>query len=111
MSPQSDIGNAAQTRLIADTVAEAAIMKFAAEHPEIRKDSGFTAFQKWMFATAGALVVASILWVVSTVNQMQLTLTRLDERIASGGVKDARVDDLDRRVTKLETYHNGDDGK
>ena len=38
----TDTGNAAQTRIVAEQVAEAAIVKFAAEHPEIRKDAGFS---------------------------------------------------------------------
>lgn len=101
----TDTGNSAQVRVIADQVADAAITRFAAEHPEISKDSGFSNFQKGVVGVAVTLLVSAILWLVSTVNQMQLTLARLDERIASGGVKDARVDDLERRVTTLEGYH------
>lgn len=98
----TDTGNAAQTRIIAEQVAEAAVVRFAAEHPEIRKDSGFSNFQKGVVGVAVTLLVSAILWLVSTVNQMQLTLARLDERIASGVVKDSRFDDLERRVTTLE---------
>ncbi len=96
-----DTGNAAQTRVIAEQVADVAITKFAATHPEMGKD-GFSNFQKGVVGIATTLLVAAILWLVSTVNQMQLTLARLDERIAGGSVKDSRVDDLDRRVTALE---------
>lgn len=98
----TDTGNAAQTRIIAEQVAEAAVVRFAADHPEIRKDSGFSNFQKGVVGVAVTLLVSAILWLVSTVNQMQLTLARLDERIASGVVKDSRFDDLERRVTTLE---------
>lgn len=103
----TDTGNAAQTRMVAEQVAEAAIVKFAAEHPEIRKDAGFSNFQKGVVGVAVTLLVSAILWLVTTVNQMQLTLARLDERIASGGVKDARVDDLERRVGVLEAKQGG----
>lgn len=104
-------GDAAQTRIIAEQVAEAAVVKFAAEHPEIRSDSGFTNFQKGVVGVGVTLLVSAVLWLVSTVNQMQLTLARLDERIASGAVKDVRVDDLERRVTALEGYHRGGGGQ
>lgn len=87
----TDTGNAAQTRVIAEQVADVAITKFAAEHPELRSDSGFSNFQKGVVAIATTLLVAAILWLVSTVNQMQLTLARLDERIAGGSVKDTAV--------------------
>lgn len=104
----TDSGNTSQVRVIADQVADAAITRFAAEHPEIRKDSGFSNFQKGVVGIATTLLVAAILWLVSTVNQMQLTLARLDERIAGGSVRDSRVDDLDRRVSALESDHKGD---
>lgn len=106
-----DTGNAAQTRIIAEQVAEAAVIKFAAEHPEIRKDSGFSNFQKLLATTVASLMAIALVWIMSTLNSMQVTVARLDERIASGGVKDARVDDLERRVTSLEGYHKQGGGQ
>ena len=103
------MGSAAQVRIIADQVAEAAITKFYAEHPP---KAELPSPLKWagiimagVFTTGlGAMAV----WLVSTVSDMQVTLARLDERMASGAVKDSRYEELDRRVTTLETFHRGD---
>jgi len=66
---------------------------------------------KWVVGAVSALGLAAIIgggsWLVSSVSEMQVTLARMDERMASGSVKDARVDDLDRRVRQLESYHLG----
>lgn len=104
----TDTGNSAQTRIVAEQVAEAAIVKFAAEHPEFRK-AQVPEMLKWAGGVVGALLTASIMalafWIVTSISEMQTTLIRLDERIGSGAVKDARFDDLERRVTSLEGYH------
>lgn len=107
MSDDSDLGNTVQSRVMATQIARAAIAEYVLEHPQTRKDSGFSNFQKGVVGVATTLLIAAILWLVSTVNQMQLTLVRLDERIAGGSVKDNRYEDLDRRVTTLEGYHKG----
>ncbi|OYZ07654.1 MAG: hypothetical protein B7Y36_19050 [Novosphingobium sp. 28-62-57] len=102
----TDTGNAAQTRLIAEQVAKAAVSEFVAEHPELRPPPETPALVKWVVGAVAALGSASIIgsafWLVGTVNSMRETLTRLDERIQNGAVKDGRYDDLDRRVTALE---------
>lgn len=103
-------GNAAQTRVIAEAVAEATITRFVAEHPEVRTPEVHP-LVKWLVgaiaAFGSAAIVGSAFWLVGTVNEMRDTLTRLDERIQNGAVKDGRFDDLDRRVTTLEGYHRG----
>lgn len=105
-------GNAAQTRVIAEQVADATISRFAATHPEL-KPPEIHPLVKWLVGAIAAFGSAAIIgsgwWLVGTVNSMRDTLTRLDERIANGAVKDGRVDDLDRRVTALEAYRG--DGK
>jgi len=101
-------GSAAQVRLISEQVAEAVITKFVAEHP---LKTEIPAPLKWAGAivatifTGGAL--ALVFWLVSSVSQMQVTLARMDERMASGSVKDSRFEELDRRITTLEGYHRG----
>lgn len=110
--PTSDLGNSAQVRVVADQVAEAAISKFVAEHPEIRK-AEIPPPLKWAGAILAALfttgVAGTAFWLVSSVSEMQVTLARMDERQASAGAKqDDRFTDLDRRVTRLESYHSGD---
>lgn len=103
-------GNEAQTRLIADTVAEATIMKFVSQHPELN-EAKIPAPLKWAGAiiaglfTAGTATLA--FWLVSTVSEMQVTLARMDERMVSGNIKDSRYDEIERRVVNLERYHQG----
>ncbi len=104
------LGDGAQTRLIAEQVAEAVIMKYESEHPR-PKEAEIPSPLKWAAAiiaglfTAGTAALA--FWLVSSVSEMQVTLARMDERMTTGSVKDSRVDDLDRRVVKLESYHTG----
>ncbi len=108
----TDTGNAAQTRAIADVVAEATIMKFTSEHPEYRKEAETPPLVKWVVGAIAAFGSAAIIglgfWLVTTVSSMQVTLARLDERMAGGSVKDSRVDDLDRRVAALELVRRED---
>lgn len=103
-------GDAAQTRIIADQVAEATITRFVAEHPELRSVD-IPPPLKWAAAIVAGLftagVAAGVFWLVSSVSEMQVTLARMDERMASGSIKDGRVDELDRRVTSLERFHQG----
>lgn len=117
MMPES-LGDTAQIRAIIDQVgegaAEIAISKFVAQHPELRQGSVTAEIPsplKWAGAIVAALFTAGTatlaFWLVSTVSEMQVTLARMDERMASGTVKDARFDEIDRRVTELEGYHKG----
>lgn len=46
---------------------------------------------------------AGLFWLVTTVSQMQVTLARMDERMASwNSSQESRYVDLERRVSKLE---------
>ena len=113
------LGDAAQLRMIADQIgesaAEIAISKFVAQHPELRQASVTAEIPsplKWAGAILAALFTAGTatlaFWLFTTVSEMQVTLARMDERMASGSVKDQRFDELDRRVTTLETYHKAE---
>lgn len=110
----TSMGDAAQMRDIAEAigkqVAKAAIHEFNSEHPEL-SEAKIPPPLKWFGIIASAVLTLLIgsgsLWLFNTVSEMQVTLARLDERIGSGSVKDARFDDLERRVTKLEGYHSG----
>jgi hypothetical protein len=43
---------------------------------------------------------------MTTVNEMQVTLARMDERMSgSGAAQGDRDDDQDRRITRLEQFH------
>ena len=105
------VGSAAQTRIIAEQVAEAVILKYEAEHPRPR-EAPIPPLIKWLVGAIAAFGTAAVIglgfWLVTTVSSMQVTLARLDERMASGSVKDSRFEELDRRVTTLETFHRGD---
>lgn len=98
----------AQIRLLGDQIADAAIVRFTAQHPVVAK-AEIPAPLKWASGIVAALFTAGVaslaFWLVSSVSDMQVTLARMDERMASGTVKDARFEELDRRVTMLESYH------
>lgn len=99
------IGDAAQTRLIAQQVARAVLIEFEAEHPR-PKEPAIHPIVKWLVGAIGAFGSAALIglgfWLVSSVSEMQVTLARMDERMTTGAVKDGRFEDLDRRVTKNE---------
>jgi hypothetical protein len=92
-------GNAMQTRVIADQVAEATILKLRSDHPELLKPE-IPAPLKWAGGIVAALFVmgigATATWLVSTTNETQLTVGRIDERIKY------MVENQDRRFTALE---------
>lgn len=98
-------GSAAQVRLIAEQVAEAVLVQYHAQNPQ-PKEPPIPPLIKWLVGAIAGFGAAAIIglgfWLVTSVSQMQVTLARLDERITSGGIKDSRVDDIERRVTKNE---------
>lgn len=99
------LGDAAQTRRIAEQVVEAVIVKYAATHPEVQ-DARLPPPIKWLGMMAAAAITAGgaalAIWLVSWVGEMQVTLARMDERMVSGTLKDHRFEELDRHVIKLE---------
>ena len=114
MAAPSSIGDAAQIRAIADQVgesaAEIAISQFVSQHPELRQASVTAEIPsplKWagmivtgLFTTGTA---ALAFWLVSTVSSMQVTLARMDERLAGQNTsQENRVTEIERRVVKLE---------
>lgn len=107
-------GNEAQARIIADQVAEAAIELYARRNPPAPPPPPakpeIPPPLKWaagiISGVMGAGVLAMSFWVVSTLSDLQQTVTRIDERqklVAQNG--DARFVEIDRRVSTLETYH------
>lgn len=104
-------GNAAQTRAIAEQLGDALLTKFAQQHPELRKPE-IPPPLKWASGIIATLFVAAVggmaVWLVTTVNEMQVTLARMDERMGNqSSNQDGRYDDLSRRVGTLEGYHRG----
>ncbi len=104
------LGDSAQTRLIAEQVAEAVIVKYDAAHPR-PKEPEIPGPLKWaagiIAAVFAAGITAGVFWIVTSISEMQVTLARMDERMASGSIKDGRVDELERRVTAIELKLNG----
>lgn len=106
--PEAD-GNAAQSRIIAQQVARATITEFVAEHPELRPHPKpeIPAPLKWAGAIIAALLATGVggtaVWLMTTVNEMQVTLARMDERMASStSSQDSRFDEINRRLSRLE---------
>lgn len=111
------IGDEAQLRKITDPIARAAatiaISEFTAQHPELRQASVTTEIPaplKWASViiaglfTAGTATLA--FWLVSSVSEMQVTLARMDERLANQTALQAgQIKGLESRVAVLETYH------
>lgn len=108
-----DTGNDAQIRVVAEQVADAAIVRFVEKHPEVRRGTvvaEIPAPLKWaaIIASAVLTVAASggLIWMVTSVSEMSVTLARMDERM--GGYIESqtvRMHQLEGRVDQLEDYH------
>ena len=120
MTQQSDtqsIGDEAQIRRITDPIARAAasiaISDFASQHPELRQASVTTEIPaplKWASVVIAGLFTADTatlaFWLVTSVSEMQVTLARMDERLANQtAVQSDQIKDISGRVTALESYH------
>ena len=104
------LGDAAQKRAIIEQVAEVVIAKYASEYPR-QQEATVPPLIRWFVgavAAFGSLAIAGLgFWIVTSVSALLVTTARIDERMSSGGIKDGRVEDIDRRVTKLEVFHSG----
>lgn len=101
-------GNEAQVRLVAEQVVDAALVKVHGNlnPPEARIPTPL----RWAAGivaglfTAGSAAMA--LWLVTSVSNMQVTLARMDERLANQNDAQLKaIEQLDGRVTDLEAYH------
>lgn len=62
---------------------------------------------RWAGMLAGAVITAVAtaagIWVISTISDVQLTVTRIDERIERGAeLQKERFDDMERRISTIE---------
>jgi len=101
------LGNEVQMRIIAEQIAEAAIIKISAQHKLPSQEPELPAPLKWagalVVAVATACAVAMAIWMVTTLSDLQQTVTRIDERQKlSGDTVTKRLDDLDGRITRVE---------
>lgn len=93
-----------------EEIIDETIKRFVDQHPELRRGTIVTEIPaplKWAGIIAGAVMTtaatAGLFWLVTTVSQMQVTLARMDERMASwNSSQESRYVDLERRVSKLE---------
>lgn len=104
------LGNETQARMIADQVAEATILKYEQTYPRHNPGTDIPAPLKWASGIVAALMTAALMgmsfWIVTTLSNLQQTVTRIDERQKlTGGSTDHSIDQLDRRVTALELLH------
>lgn len=114
MIPPESMGNAAQIRMVAEQVGESAadiaISKFVSQHPEVRRGTvvaEIPAPLKWAAVIASAVITMAasggVVWLVSSVSEMNVTLARMDERMASYiSAQENRMREIERRVETLE---------
>lgn len=109
----TDMGNSEQIRLIVEQVGDTLLSKFASEHPELRQNSVVSEIPpplKWAAIIVSAMVTmaasAGLVWLVTSVSEMSVTLARLDERMAAyTDSQSVRMDQLEDRTKRLEEYH------
>jgi hypothetical protein len=104
------LGNEAQARIIAEQVAEATIVKFTQLHPQPAPKPEIPAPLKWAGAIIAAIMAAAAvgmaMWIVTTLSDLQQTVTRIDERQKlNGDSTSQRLDAIEQRVTRLEGFH------
>ncbi len=68
---------------------------------------------KWIAGIAASatafIITGALAWVASSVTEMKETLARMDERQkASGEMQESRLGEFDRRITRLERYHQSE---
>lgn len=121
--PLSDPESAMQVKVFAEQVAakvlgeyqpqiaqiERAVARLSSAMPE-EGAAPISPVSKWLAGLAATitagLIMAALLWVGSSVTDMQQTLARIDERQkAQTEAQNARFSDYDRRINRLERYH------
>jgi hypothetical protein len=103
------LGNEVQSRMIAEQVAMAAVERYAQMHPPIAPAARMEvpAPLKWAAAIVSAILtagaVAMALWVVTTLGNLQQTVTRIDERqrLVGDSTSD-RLKMIEERLSRLE---------
>ncbi|GAO78640.1 hypothetical protein [Sphingopyxis sp. C-1] len=108
----TSIGDTAQTRAIAEQVgqaaAEIAIRDFVNQHPHFAptpaEKAEMPTLMKWGGGIAATIIAAAIIWMAATLNSLQITVARMDER-QQQDMTGKRLDAVETRVTTLEAYH------
>ena len=122
--PLSDPATAEQVKIMAQQAAAFALGEFTPQLAQMERAIGrlqgapeegetvATPVLKWVAGVAacvlGFVITASLAWVATSMSEMKETIARMDERLkAQALAQDARFDEYDRRITRLERYHNG----
>lgn len=109
MSAPTDPATLAHLRVLAEQAADIALTKHERPIPQAKVE--IPAPMKWAAGIISAVMTAGVialcLWLVTTVNTMQQTLVRIDERQQNQTVNlDGRFADVDRRIRRLEAAQN-----
>lgn len=102
MSDGNDIQKAATLAGVADAAIDRFVARLQPQEPKLPSPV------KWGAGIIAALMTAATIgyfaWLTNTVASMQVTLARVDERMAlQTTAQDSRFEEMNRRITKLET--------
>lgn len=107
--PDRGMGNEVQARAMADQVADAAVAKFAqtygqpAEQAKMEIPPALKLAAGVITAVITAAVVGMCFWMVTTLSDLQQTVTRIDERQQlTGSSTGQRLDKIEERLMRLE---------
>jgi hypothetical protein len=109
-------GDNAQVRLIVEQALDAAIVRLGAVPSSVPSEPKVEIPPplKWAAGIVASLMSlamgAMVLWLVTTLNEMQLTVARIDERQQSQvGDVDGRFAEVNRRIGRLEARNGRTD--
>lgn len=104
------LGNEVQARAVAEQVAVAAVELYAQRHPPIPPKPEIPAPIKWaggIIASVMALAsTGGMVWGVTTLNELQITVARMDERMRHDTTPE-RLEKIEERLTRLEQMKGG----
>lgn len=109
--PEHSVGDAAQTRIIVEQVVDAAIIRFKDTQPIKAEMPGVL---KWVAGIAAsvfaALVTSGCIWMVVTLSDMKNDVTQLTTQLGAGGAIEARFNELNRRMDRIERQQGSERG-
>lgn len=108
----TSLGDEAQMEIIASRIGKAAatiaINDFVTQHPHFApppaEKAEMSTLMKWGGGIAATIIAAAIVWMAATLNSLQITVARMDER-QQQDMTGKRLDAVETRVTTLESYH------
>ncbi len=101
---EHSLGDQAQIRLIAEQLVDAAIIKVQG-----KESVAITPGIKWLAGIMSMLIAACGVWSIKTLNEVQLSVAEIKMQLGQSGAIEARFQDINRRVDRLERTQPGDD--